>query len=490
MRDITEKALRRILDNGAEYGDIRIVKGQSEAIEVKNGKVDSLSSDSNSGFGIRVIADGAWGFASSCDFNFEEVDSIADMAVRIARASACANRDSVKLSGIDPVEGRFTSPCEIDPFEVPLNEKIQLLLDADHIITQNPDIKVTSATMNFWKTETTFASTEGSYIEQVKTESGAGISATAIGNGDVQTRSHPSSMGGDFSTSGYEFVNGCDLIANAERITGEASALLYADQCPSVNTSLILEGSMLALQVHESCGHPVELDRVFGTESSYAGTSFLMPEMLNDFQYGSNIVNINADATIPNGLGSFFYDDEGVPAQKVVLVENGVFKGYLTSRETAEKMGWSSSGAMRADGWNRIPIIRMTNINLEPGDWTLDEMIEDTKDGIFAEMVSSWSIDDKRLNFQFATEIAHEIKDGSVGRILKNPTYTGITYDFWRGCDAIANEDEWHLWGVPNCGKGEPVQSAHVGHGVAPARFRNVRLGVMESAETYQEADE
>lgn len=490
MRDITEKALQRVLANGAEYGDIRVIKGQSEAIEVKNGKVDSLSSELNEGYGIRVIADGSWGFASSCDFDPDEVDSIADMAVRIARASALVNKEPVKLSNVDSVTGRFESPCEIDPFEIAFDDKIQLLLDADSIIRQTPDIKVTSASMNFWKTETVFASTEGSYIEQVKTESGAGISATAIGNGDMQTRSHPSSMGGDFATAGYEFVNECDLVANAERVAQEASALLYADQCPSVNTSLILEGSMLALQVHESCGHPVELDRVFGTEASYAGTSFLMPEMLDNFQYGSEIVNINADATIPNGLGSFFYDDEGVPAQKVALIENGVFKGYLTSRETAEKMGWTSGGAMRADGWNRTPIIRMTNINLDPGDWTLDEIIEDTKDGIHAEMVSSWSIDDKRLNFQFATEMAHEIKDGSVGRMLKNPTYTGITYDFWRGCDAIANEDEWHLWGVPNCGKGEPVQSAHVGHGVSPARFKNVRMGVMESADSDKEADE
>lgn len=490
MRDITEKALRRILENGAEYGDIRVIKGQSEAIEVKNGKVDALSSDLNEGFGIRVIADGAWGFASSCNLDFEEVDSIADMAVRIARASALANRDSVRLSQVDAVEGCFSSPCKIDPFDVPLDEKIQLLIDADSIISQNPDIKLTSATMNFWKTETIFASTDGSYIEQVKTESGTGISATAIGSGDVQIRSHPSSLGGDFATAGYEFVNGCGLIDNAERIAGEASALLHADQCPPANTSLVLEGSMLALQVHESCGHPVELDRVFGTESSYAGTSFLMPEMLDNFQYGSDIVNINADATIPDGLGSFFYDDEGVPAQRVPIIENGIFTGYLTSRETAEKMGLMSGGAMRADGWNKIPIIRMTNINLEPGDWTLDEMIEDTKDGIYAEMVGSWSIDDKRLNFQFAAEIAHEIKDGSMGRILKNPTYTGITYDFWRGCDAIASEDEWHLWGVPNCGKGEPVQSAHVGHGVAPARFRNVRVGVMESTFSDPEADE
>ncbi|MHB0999668.1 MAG: TldD/PmbA family protein [Armatimonadota bacterium] len=480
MKELTEKALERVRALGASYGDIRIVKSASESIEVKNGKVDALSSETNEGFGIRVIADGAWGFASSLNIDLDEIDTIADLAVRIARASAIVPHGPVVLAPVEPAEGRFGFNISKDPFEVPVDEKISLLLDADKIMRKTPEIKIAESSMNFWQTETTFASTDGSYIEQFKTESGVGISATAIGNGDVQRRSYPGAFGGDYASSGYEFVEGWDLIDNAERIAREASMLLSAPQCPAGNRTLILEGSMLALQVHESCGHPVELDRVFGTEASYAGTSFLTTDKLDNFQYGSDIVNISADATIPGGLGSFFYDDEGVPAQKTSLVKDGIFNGYLTSRETAQMIGRESSGAMRADGWNRIPIIRMTNINLDPGDWTLDEMIEDTEDGIYAEMVGSWSIDDKRLNFQFATEAAYDIKDGSLGQMYKNPTYTGITYEFWRSCDAIASEEEWHVWGVPNCGKGEPVQTARVGHGVAPSRFCNVRIGVVE----------
>jgi len=253
---------------------------------------------------------------------------------------------------------------------------------------------------------------------------------------------------------------------------------LSAEQCPQGTKDIIIHDSQLALQIHESCGHPIELDRVFGQEASYAGTSFLTPEKKGTFQYGSDKVTIYADATIPGGLGSFGYDDEGVPAQRTLIVDKGVFKNYLSSRETAHELGELSSGAMRADGWNRIPIIRMTNINLDPGDWSLDEMIKDTKDGIYMETNKSWSIDDKRLNFQFGVEMAYEIKDGSLGRMLKNANYTGITYEFWRSCDAVAGEDEWHLWGLPNCGKGEPGQTAHVGHGAAPARFRNVKVGV------------
>jgi TldD protein len=268
------------------------------------------------------------------------------------------------------------------------------------------------------------------------------------------------------------------LVEEAERVAREAAELLQAPQAPAGVTDLILDSSQLALQIHESCGHPIELDRVFGQEASFAGTSFLTPEKLGHYRYGSDLVNIRADATLEGGLGTFGYDDEGVPAQNTPIVEKGIFKNYLSSRETAAELGLTSTGAMRADGWNRMPIIRMTNINLDPGDWTLEEIIRDTKEGVLMATNKSWSIDDKRLNFQFGTEIAWEIKDGSLGRMLKNPTYTGITPQFWGSMDAVAGPEEWTLWGVPNCGKGEPMQSAHVGHGAAPARFRKVRVGV------------
>lgn len=490
MKEFTEKVLQKAKSLGAGYADVRIVRGASESINVKNGKVDALASSADYGFGVRVIVDGAWGFASSFTVSDEEGERIATQAVRIARASARLKKEDVKLAPVEPAEGHFETKWKIDPFEVPLEEKIGLLLDADKIMRQQPEIKVSESGLHFWRTDTTFASTEGSYIEQVKVESGAGIEATAIEGGEMQRRSFPASFGGDYASQGYEFVKNWDLVGHAEETAKEAAALLKAPQCPSDVRDLVLEGSMLALQVHESCGHPIELDRVFGTESSFAGTSFLTPEKLDTFRYGSDKVNIVADATPPSGLGSFSYDDEGVPAQCVDIVKNGIFSGYLSSRETAAQMGWQSSGgAMRADGWNRTPIIRMTNINLLPGDWTLEEIIKDTKDGIYAAMVQSWSIDDKRLNFQFGTEIAWEIKDGSLGQMFKNPTYTGITYEFWGGCDAISGKDEWHIWGVPNCGKGEPMQSAHVGHGVAPSRFRNVRIGVMESPSDESEKE-
>ena len=376
--------------------------------------------------------------------------------------------------------GRYQTPISVNPFDVSTEAKLELLFKADEIIRRNKKVRISEAFMGSYKTEKTFASTQNSYIEQEIVECGAGISATAIEGGEVQVRSYPNSFRGNFATKGFEWVEQLALPDHAERVANEAGKLLSAKTCPSKVTTLILDSSQLALQIHESIGHPIELDRVLGTEASYAGTSFLNPGMVGQFKYGSEIVNVVADATFPGGLGTFGYDDEGVKAQRVPIISNGILVNLLTSRETAHHLGKESNGTMRADGWNRIPLIRMTNINLEPGGWTLEQMISDTDEGLFLTTNRSWSIDDKRINFQFGTEIGWEIKKGKLGEMVKNPTYTGITPQFWNSCDAIANRDHWQMWGTPNCGKGEPGQVAHVGHGTAPARFRNVQVGVMK----------
>lgn len=307
----------------------------------------------------------------------------------------------------------------------------------------------------------------------------AGVSATAAAAGETQRRSYPSSHGGAVAARGWEHIEEVALPDHAGRVAREAAELLRADPCPSGTMDIILEGSQLALQLHESCGHPIELDRVLGTEASFAGKSFLTLDKLDSLQYGSPIVNIVADATIPGALGSFAYDDEGVPGQRVDIVRDGIFVGYLTSRETAIVLGQQSNGAMRADGWNRIPLIRMTNINLLPGQaGSLEELVRDTDDGLLMCTNRSWSIDDRRLNFQFACELAWRIRGGQIVAPVRNPSYQGITPQFWNSCDAICGPEEWRVWGVPNCGKGEPIQIMQVGHGVAPARFRGVRVGV------------
>jgi TldD protein len=477
MRDFCELGVETALKAGATYADMRVVERRLSSILIRNDNVEGITENSSTGFGIRALAYGAWGFSSSSRMEKDEIRRVAEEAVRIARASARIKQE-VRLAEVKAREDRYRSTFRVDPWDVPLEERIGLLMDAQAALDVGDAIKVRRAQFQAFREVKTFASSEGSYIEQDILHTGAGIEAMASREGEVHRRSYPAPFGGNFRAGGWEFVESLDLVGNAERTGREALALLDARKCPSGRMDLVVGTNQLALQVHESCGHPTELDRVLGMEASYAGTSFLTPDKLGSFMYGSEAVNIVADSTVEGGLGTFGYDDEGVPARRVDLVKEGLFVGYQTSRETAVLFDQESSGNMRADGWGRIPLIRMTNINLLPGDWDFDELLADTKEGIYMETNKSWSIDDLRLNFQFATEAAWEIKDGELGDLLKYPSYTGITYEFWRSCDAVCDENHWEIWGVPNCGKGEPGQVARVGHGTSPARFRKVQVGV------------
>jgi len=479
LRDLVDSALDMATVKGATFAEVRVVERRSETLEVKDGAAEVIKYDESHGCGVRVIVDGSWGFASTSKMERREIEAITDMAVKIAKASAITKKENVVLSPAEKVVADYRTPVRIDPFTVPLARRVDLLLAADRLLREK-GVRISQAFMSLFGEKKIFANTEGSYIAQEVIECGGGIAATAVKDGDVQVRSYPNSFRGNFATAGYEFIEGLDLVGNAPRVASQAVELLAAPQCPSRVTTLIIDGSQLALQVHESCGHPIELDRVFGSEASYAGMSFLTPEKLGNFRYGSEAVNIVADATVPGGLGTFGFDDEGVAAQRIAIVKDGIFVGYLTSREMAAKLTQPSNGAMRADGWNRIPLIRMTNINLEPGKWRFEDLIADTDDGIYVETNRSWSIDDKRLNFQFGAEIGWEIRNGKLGGIFKNPTYTGITPHFWGSCDAVCDKSHWKMWGTPNCGKGEPSQTMHVGHGTAPARFREIRVGVMK----------
>ena len=478
MQDVLDRAMNMAQTRGAQYADARVVENETETLVLQNGDMRTLESSENIGVGVRVLVNGAWGFASSRDLSLDEVDRVTDRAFEIARASALVPGGKVDLGPEVTSHGTYRTPVEIDPFSISLDQKISVLTETDQLLATVPEIKARTLNLVFIKERKWFANTDGARTDQTIIETGGGMTATAVGKGEVQQRSYPSSWGRQQVTAGWETVLGWDLAGNAERVASEAVALLTADPCPSGRGDIILSGEQVALQIHESCGHPIELDRVYGTEAAYAGTSFLTTEKLNNFQYGSEVVNITAESVRPNGLGTFGWDDEGVPAQSTPIVKDGAFVGYLMSRETAPGLGLTSNGSMRASGWNRIPLIRMTNVSLEPGKWSLDDLIADTDDGIYMETNRSWSIDDRRYNFQFGTEIGYEIKNGKLGNMLRNPTYTGITPEFWNSCDGICGEDKWVMWGTPNCGKGQPAQVAHTGHGAAPARFRDVQVGI------------
>ena len=477
MRDLANTALNIALQLGATYADVRVMERMVESISVKNGRVEALSSSLESGFNVRVVVNGSWGFASSARMDLKEAQKIADQAVTIAKASALVGGKPVRMSPLTAQRGSYITPITRDPFRVPLEEKIGLLLKADEAMRSVKGVSIATGAMEFGRETKLFASSDGSLIEQTLYDSGAGIVAEAVGDGEIQQRSYPNSFGRQAGTAGYEFVEALNLPEHAQRIGEEAVKLLTAKQCPSGAMTIILNGPQTALQVHESCGHPIELDRVLGMEAGFVGKSFLTTDKLGThFQYGSEAVNIVADATTPGALGTFGWDDEGVPAQRTDIVKNGLFSGYLMSRDTAPELGLSSNGCVRADGWNRLPMIRMTNVSLLPGAWKLEDLIADTADGLYLCTNRSWSIDDRRLNFQFGTEIGWEIKNGKLGAMLKNCTYTGITPAFWGSCDAVC--DDWVVWGTPNCGKGEPMQVMRTGHGAASARFRDVQVGV------------
>jgi TldD protein len=453
------------------------VREETEGLTVTDDRVDDLEAEDSSGLGIRVLVAGCWGFAASAVVDPGRARDLARRAVEVARASAAVDGEPVRLAPAEPAVASWSTPLHRDPFAVPLAERVELLLAACDAQRSVAGLAHAKATVDLWRRRTVLWSSEGTRLDQTVTQAGAGIEAVAVGDGDLQQRSWPNSFRGQYQAGGWEVVEAAELVANAPRVAAEAVQLLAAPQLPERVTSVILDGQQLSLQVHESVGHPLELDRILGMEAAYAGTSFVTPEDLGRLRFGSPAMSATADATTPGGLGTFGFDDEGVGAQRRPLVTDGVVAGFLTSRETTIG-GAGSGGAMRADGWGAMPLIRMTNVHLEPGQGSLEELVADTPDGLLLSINRSWSIDDRRVNFQFGVEAAWEIKGGRLGRLYRNATYDGRTTEFWGSLDAVCGPGAWVVWGIPNCGKGQPFQNARVGHGAAPARFHEVHVGV------------
>src|SRR4051794_36240986 len=463
---------------GGAYADVRFMHQRSEYVGTRNGQIDDLHRDEDEGLGVRVRVGGAWGFAATRDTSKVGAEAALARALAIARAQPSV--EASPLAPEPPARGQHQGGEGTDPFEVPLERKLERLLEADAALGADPRLNLRQVHFGAYARDTIFASTEGALFDQRVIETGGGIAATAIEGDEVQVRSFPGSHRGDTMQAGYEHFDSMPLVAEAPRVAEEAIALLSADACPSTTATLILDGEQLALQIHESVGHAVELDRVLGGEASYAGISWVPPDGIGKLRYGSELMNVTADATSPGGLGSYRWDDEGVEGRAVPIVGGGILRGFLAGRESASSIGLDrSTGCMRADGFARQPIVRMTNVNLEPGEaGSLEDLIAATDRGIYMATNRSWSIDNRRLHFQFATEAGWEIRDGERRRLVKNPSYAGVTPEFWGKLDAICSPSEWRLWGLLNCGKGEPGQTMRVSHGAAPARFRDVQVGV------------
>lgn len=475
--DLAEAAVQAAIASGATYADARVMLGRTQSIAAHNGQIDRVDDAERIGLGVRALVGSSWGFASTADLTDKAAGRAGAEATATARASALVPDAPLHLAPVEVHQATWSTPFTMDPFEVSVATKADLLVSLTQQAKSVDGVMVASAHLSFWDTRKWFVSSEGHRIHQRLVESGGGMDATAVDDQQVQRRSYPQSFG-DFQAGGWEVIEAMDLPAHVDRIANEAVALLTADECPEVTTTLILDASQVALQIHESVGHAIELDRILGWEAAFAGTSFLDLSNLGTMRYGSELMHITADATIPGAMGTFGYDDEGTPAQSVDIVRDGIWTGVLSGRDSAHLAGVAPGGMVRCEAYDRLPMVRMTNVGLRPGEGSLDDLIAGTDDGVYMAQNRSWSIDDRRLNFQFGCEIAWEIKNGERGRMLRNPTYTGITPQFWGSMDGLAGVDEWHAWGLPNCGKGQPMQTMHTAHPAAPARFQGVRVGV------------
>ncbi len=477
MFDIATAAVEGAIAAGATYADARVMGRRIRDISVQNGDVQSISLSETIGVGVRALVGSSWGFHATDQLTAAAARHSGAEAAAIAKASRRVPGPPLRLADIEVRQDDYRTPTEEHPFEVSAEEQAGLLVESTRIMLAEPKVSIATGQLGFWDVDSWLVSSEGHRIHQNLVHSGGGLQAMSIGDGETQVRTYPQSRV-HYESAGYEAIRKWDYLGEAPRIAAEAAALLTAAEMEECEKPLILEGSQLALQIHESVGHAIELDRILGWEAAFAGTSHLRLEELGSHRYGSELMNITADATLPGALGSFGYDDEGTPARSVPIVEEGIWVGVLSGRDSAAIAGVPAGGMVRADGFNRLPMVRMTNVGLLPGNSSLEDMIAATDDGILMATNRSWSIDDRRLNFQFGCEIGWEIKNGRKARMLKNPTYTGITPRFWGTLDMLAGEKERVFWGTPNCGKGQPVQVGRTGHPAMPARFSSVRMGV------------
>ena len=471
--DLAQIALSRIKTGGCSYGDIRLIETRKQRVVARDRRIASVSEQYDSGYGIRALYQGAWGFAAGAEFTPDEVRATADLAVEIARASHLLIRTPVILASEPVYRDKVVTPYKMDPFTVPLAEKCALLVEVCDILHRQKGIIRSNGWLWAQRDIKHFASTEGTVIDFDLLATGGSFGATARGDGDFQSRGFDI----PYLRTGYERIQDADFVGQAPRVAAQAVEKVAARQPTPGKYDLVLDAAHLALTIHESCGHPSELDRALGYEANYAGTSFLTPDKLGTFRYGSTVVNLVADNTRPGALASTGYDDDGVAGQRWPIVEAGIFRGYSTSREVAGAIGEKRSrGSCRADSWRSVPIVRIANIGLEPGDAAFEELFDGVENGIYIEGHGSFSIDQKRYNFQFGGDAFWEIKNGKRGAMLKNVIYNGITPEFWNSCDAVASREHWKQYGFITCGKGQPSQSGWMTHAASPARFRSVNV--------------
>ena len=483
MREKIKKQLDLLKAKGAHYVDARwYPREDSNFLFMWNGNLKENNASSQSGIGVRVLYNGAWGFSASSDLS--NPDAIFERAFDNARIASERVTFPIRLAEKEAIVGSFNSPNQIDPFTVGLDQKVAFLQKIDAALNQTGVIQ-RFGMLEFVRKQIIFLDSEGSEIEKNIIEVFPSIHAMGIDkDGGMQRRKYAPGRSGP--TRGWESINEADFLANAERIVSELNQVLVAEDAPNGKMSVILLNGIMFLQTHETIGHALELDRILGYELSFAGGSFVRLEDFGKLRYGSGKLTARANALEPNSPGSFGFDDDGVPVQDNLLIDKGILVGAITGRQMVEEANAKakkqifegSSGANRATSFYRVPIERMTNINIDPGtDGSLEDIIANTKYGIVLDGDKSWSIGSNREQFHFACDIGWLVEDGQKKQVVKNPTYRGETLPFYNSLTAVGDESTWNVHYVENCGKGAPNQIMQLGHGVPVCRFDNVQVG-------------
>jgi TldD protein len=479
--DLALEALNAAQAAGASYADARIGRYRRQSVATRERSVTGVNDSESYGIGIRALVGGSWGFASTSTMTKEGIGRAAQEAVRLAKAARAVQKRPVVLAPVAPVKGTWRTPIKRDPVDVPIEEKVALLLSANAAALKVPKIRFVNSSLQLLREEKTLATTDGTLITQTYVRVGPQFSATALSDGDFQSYNEELAPRG----SGWEYIESLNMPGNAEKWASLAAEKLTAKSVEVGRYDLILDPTNLWLTIHESIGHPTELDRAMGYEANYAGTSFIAPpeKFLGKFRYGKNFMNVQGDRTQEESLSRTMWDDEGVPADKWLIVKNGIFNDYQTTREQA---AWiapltgvnKSHGCSFADSWSSVQFQRMPNISLMPGeqDIGLDEIVADTEKGIVVKNRGSWSIDHQRFNFQFSGQVYYEVKNGKITGMLKDVAYQSRTPDFWNSMDMIGGPKSYWLGGSFGDGKGEPAQSNSVSHGCVPARFKEVNI--------------
>jgi TldD protein len=479
--ELANEAINVARSSGASYADARVGRYRRQTIQTRERQVASVADDESYGIGIRTLVDGCWGFAATSTMTRTGVQNAAREAVTLSRAARSVQRRPVELAPVAAVTGTWITPVRRDPIDVPLEEKIALLLRANEAALKVKSVRFVSSGFHLLREVKTLVTSDGTNVTQTFIRVGPYFEATAIATGDFQSYEEELAPRGE----GWEYIESLDMPNNAERWASVAAEKLTSKTVEAGQYDLILDPTNLWLTIHESIGHPTELDRAIGQEANYAGTSFVAPpeKTIGKLKYGPQFMNVQADRTQPGSLSRVAWDDEGAPADQWLVIDRGVFKDYQTTREQARWIQHltgvaRSHGCSFAESWNAVQFQRMPNISLLPGerDITLDDIVTATDRGIVIKNRGSWSIDNQRYNFQFSGQSYHEVRNGKIVGMLRDVAYQSNTPVFWNSMDMVGGKSSYWLGGSFNDGKGEPAQTSSVSHGCPPCRFRNVTI--------------